>query len=388
MANWMKPGLMVLKDALKGLEENVFKRAIEGDKNALAVIAKEQGQVAPVRDADQQALVNNVINPEMSRRQLFRRMGGAAAHAALEMPSPLRFLQSTLEQVKPSLQLNLTPLEMLKYSQKYMDRDIDLKHFPGGDEGFMRVFDLDEPSEIGQFKNVRHQLGQGVFLDPKDLIPTIRAMELEPTTNNLESLRRVIDSSSRFHPDAIDADWDDVKHQAQDFASGDHLSADRDIELSAEDFGLSPDQFEKELEAYLSKLHQSNDSSRVALTPEDGFIEGRRILDRHIEDEAYNRGYMDEVSSNDSLASYFDDELGPGPKAEDFLEWWDQITPESEVRHVLGDEHPLYSITSDDLGHDVTEEQVNQLRKDFEDRLKAYNNGELEYGKPVPKSKP
>lgn len=376
MANWLKPGLIILRDSLKGLETNILKRAVEGDKNALTTIAKTHGQMVPAGDKDQQALVNKVINPELSRREMFRRMGGAAAHAALELPSPLRFLQSTLDQVKPSLQLNLTPLEMLRYSQKYMDRGTDL---PGDNP--MRWAE-DEPKMLGIHPSIqawpatkislRELLTRLDFIPDKEakqhLTPLFKAMELEPTDENLDSLKSVAHATELYHPESIDANWDDVKHQAQDFAADEYLTTDRDLEMTAEEFGVKPEDLEKELNSYLSKVHNSPIENES-----DTYTNARRNLDSHVEDEAWNRGYMDEVSSNDSLADYFHPELGPGKSAKDFLEWWDSITPGSEIQHVIPDDHKLYELTSYDLGHDITEEEVNQLRKEFETRLKAYN---------------
>lgn len=68
----------------------------------------------------------------------------------------------------------------------------------------------------------------------------------------------------------------------------------------------------------------------------------------------------------------------------------DNISPESEIQHVIPDDHKLYELTSDDLMPDesgkpgITEDEVNELRKDFETRLKAYNETGKSQTRPNP----
>lgn len=323
----LKPGLTALREAMQGLfreegpevvdlsrrkfltgdalrpapeaqlpaklevDPELLQRATAGEGRAVTTLAQAAELPVPKSQDELTQLVSRFTMP--TRRGFLGQMGSAASH--LIMPSPLKLLQSTAEGIG-KLKVELSPLELMKYSQKYIDAPIERFITPDSlaELRDMEGIDPGEPVNI----QMRHALkGLGYYGQSNDehFKALLKGMDLEPTPQNMDSFEHLAEAGETFHPDMVDAHFDDIKHVAQDYAAGDWQTADDYLEEKAKELGVPIEDLEKQLAEYLDNVHSPNEQNYSAVNPEvaGSHIAARRNLDETADEYATDRGYMD-----------------------------------------------------------------------------------------------
>lgn len=338
----VKPGLMALREMIMGLVkaperklmdddvEALMRRAQTGDHQALQTLQSqsqyptvgESSQLPAVQEPNQRDLVSSLGQIDMNRRGFLRNLGGAGARmmmpsSPLELlkPPPVHFINEIQSLRGHKQHLELDPMELMRHSQKFMSQPLDLHKWPSSPSvpryaqmgqaiRFADAFDLDHTDPFQEPINLSHAFKKNHNLTEEEQGHILKLMDLESTPQNIQSFEHAADATDFFDPDSIDAQYDDLKHSAQDYASGDWTTVDQFLEEKAKELGTTTDKLMEELEQFLAKVHGGEDQSYetipglTARDVVDTHLSARASLDEAVIDNAHDHGYMVEVMEN------------------------------------------------------------------------------------------
>jgi hypothetical protein len=316
--------------------DDLYDSMKRGDGRAVETVSRALGRDSIPRGEEGLRQLIEEVSP--SRRGFLKGMGSSAAH--LIMPSPLKFLRETEDALRPRLTAELTPYELMEYSKKYVDKPLNPANWK--QHQINNIFDalgIEDTQLTG-----RDALLAGT--NDTDLFePILRDMDLQPTQQNIDSINALSGAIDSFHPDAIDADFDDIKYNAQSLASGEYDDTDSVLERLASDFGVyggnkfphdepsGPEfqrkaqehamesskraiKFEDDLNTFLDSLHHHEVEGSPVRLDSNGtgtYTSVRRELDASVEDEMMSRGYDFEAISETSndIMEWFKEKDGP-----------------------------------------------------------------------------
>ena len=210
-----KSGLMALREMLTRkaprkqelVPEDLFRGAAEGNEQAVARIAEQQGEALP---ENQDKLAELLARVKPNRREFLRGLGQAGASAF--GPSPLTILRQTMEDIGI---LEMNPREMMEYSKKYLDRP-----FRG---------------EIGDFGNPNEPQAlvsdaiENMWTGDVDYVDVLKNLELESSKGNLASIESLDDLVAQFSPSQSSMILDDMRDSASSYATGEYYTGDDTI---------------------------------------------------------------------------------------------------------------------------------------------------------------
>lgn len=231
--------------------DDLMREASSGNPLAVEALAKSVGAPTPTTTEELQALIRQVMNPDMSRRQLMGNMLGQTAQLMVPK-SPLTLLNETAQQLKPNLTLTLSPMEMMQYSQKYLDRPVDF--------GLSRTGDF-IPTGVNKplfetFSNIS-RVNTGDYDQTLDSV--LKSMELEPTPVNRDSLVNLVEEAADpFHPGQLSMNREMMDDLVFGYVDRDYELNDDIIDRLAREWGSDFQTVHSTLADFASRVHGSS----------------------------------------------------------------------------------------------------------------------------------
>lgn len=267
-----------------GLRPDVLAAAKAQNPQAVAYVAQAAGMPVPGNRADLDSLVNRVINPELDRRRFLGNVAGSAAH--MVMPeSPLTLLRKTVEQLKPNMELQLTPYEMMQYIQNKLDNPVELT-------GSLKRFDdpqflVDEwvvkPGEPVRVRDMVRAAGYFNNTD-QDFGEAVKQIGLPNNASNRGAFDFMRGLADELASDTVSMNYDDIKHLAMDLADGDYVKFEDNDWLNR--FGFPENKIDREgVNSFMRAVDPEAPKNYDHLSEREDF-------DYSVEQQALDRGYF------------------------------------------------------------------------------------------------